>query len=162
MLRLTLFFWAFAFIACGPIEIPNPIIDAGLGGSGGSAGFGGAEGSGGSGAEPYPLGDCMHFDAYPGLGAACAVDADCMASTNPCAPAACMSGQCVQLDPGEGQPGACKDGWFCRYLDKAGPPYGCCRYPPKCIYDPGNNCQVSGQCPYFAGLTCNADGFCCH
>lgn len=146
-------FMVVALVACGPIEIPNPIIDAGLGGAGGSGGSGGG--------EPYPLGECMTFDAYPGLGAACATDADCMVSTNPCAPAACMSGQCVQLDPGEGQPGKCRNGGWCRYTDPS-PRYACCSGPPECIYDPANNCQVSGQCPYFAGLWCNPDGFCCH
>lgn len=147
--------------ACGTTIDPLPIQDAGIGGAGGSAGAGGFGGSGGSGgADPYPLGECITFDAYPGEGAACAVDADCLPTTNPCAPSACMSGQCVLLDPGEGQPGACKDTWFCRYLDKAAPPYGCCRYPPKCLYDPNNNCSVTGNCSYFAGLTC-IDGLCC-
>ena len=133
-------------MACGTIEIP-PIeapIDAG------------AEAD----ASGPPITECMRFDPWPFWGKACASDTECGLSTDPCAPAACMSGQCVQLDPGEGQPGVCRNGGWCRYLDGLGPPYGCCAEPPTCIYDAANNCAVTGLCA--AGLWCNADGFCCH
>ena len=107
--------------------------------------------------------ECVVFELWQHTGRPCdpTFAEPCPPSNNPCMHSLCTNdGICVLGVPGEGQPGVCGAGMWCRFVGAE--VLGCCPEPPACIYDLSYNCAINGGfCPYASNPNCSLDGECC-
>lgn len=106
--------------------------------------------------------ECVVFEPWQHTGRPCdqAAVEPCPPSNNPCMHSLCTNdGICVLAVPGEGQPGVCGAGQWCRFVGAE--ELGCCFEPPACIYDAAWLCSAASPCPYASNPKCSLDGECC-